>query len=226
MTYSTCVSVAEQTPARMIRTLRRALAGSDFAELRLDFLPPHEIPAALELAKRHLRRTVCTVRAGSEGGVFTGTERERRRIIRLAAEYGPMLLDIEYDTIRKDAALLRYVRRTGTDVLVSWHDLGGTPSPGRLRRRLSLMRRFSRHVKIVTRARRAADASYVLSLYADAKKTDLVAFAMGTHGRISRILCLYLGSPFTYVSLGRPVAPGQFSLAEIKKITGARQASA
>jgi len=29
-------------------------------------------------------------------------------------------------------------------------------------------------------------------------------------------LCLYLGSPFTYVSLGKAIAPGQFSLNEMK----------
>ena len=41
---------------------------------------------------------------------------------------------------------------------------------------------------------------------------------MGEEGRISRILCLHLGSPYTYVSLGKAVAPGQFSVDEIKKI--------
>ncbi|HXV51339.1 MAG TPA: type I 3-dehydroquinate dehydratase [Nitrosopumilaceae archaeon] len=35
---------------------------------------------------------------------------------------------------------------------------------------------------------------------------------------MSRILCLFLGSPYTYVSLGKPIAPGQFSLDEIKSI--------
>ena len=49
-------------------------------------------------------------------------------------------------------------------------------------------------------------------------KLNLIAFAMGDYGRMSRIICLYLGSPFTYVSLGKPVAPGQFSLEQIKKI--------
>jgi len=43
---------------------------------------------------------------------------------------------------------------------------------------------------------------------------------MGDFGRISRILCLYLGSPFTYVSLGKAIAPGQFSLTEVKSIVG------
>ena len=41
---------------------------------------------------------------------------------------------------------------------------------------------------------------------------------MGDAGRISRILCMHLGSPFTYVSPGRPVAPGQFSLEEVKRL--------
>jgi len=41
---------------------------------------------------------------------------------------------------------------------------------------------------------------------------------MGDAGKISRILCLYLGSPYTYVSLGKAVAPGQFSVDEVNKI--------
>jgi len=71
----------------------------------------------------------------------------------------------------------------------------------------------------VTSAKKVTDASYVLSIYARAQGIKLIAFAMGDEGRISRILCLYLGSPFTYVSLGKAVAPGQFSLKEIRKIT-------
>ena len=39
---------------------------------------------------------------------------------------------------------------------------------------------------------------------------------MGEEARFSRILCLHLGSPFTYVSLGKAVAPGQFSLNDMK----------
>ena len=39
---------------------------------------------------------------------------------------------------------------------------------------------------------------------------------MGEQASFSRILCLYLGSPFTYVSLGKAIAPGQFSLNEMK----------
>jgi len=82
----------------------------------------------------------------------------------------------------------------------------------------NLMKRFSKNVKIVTTAKSTNDSSLVLSLYHEAKPVNLIAFSMGDYGRISRILCLLLGSPFTYVSLGKAVAPGQFSLSEMKSI--------
>jgi len=66
-------------------------------------------------------------------------------------------------------------------------------------------------------AKSVSDASYVLSLYNN-NKVKLIAFSMGNYGRISRILCLFLGSPYTYASLGKPVAPGQFSVDEVKSI--------
>lgn len=220
MKLKTCVSIAEKTPKKMSQVLKKALEKSDYAELRLDYLIPSQVPEALELAKKHLNKTVCTLRPKSEGGKFSGTQKERISILKLIAEYDPYLLDIEFNTIRKNTSLYRYIKKTKTNILVSWHDFEKTPNVNFLLKRLKEMRRFSQYVKIVTSAKKATDASYVLSLYAQSKQTRLVAFAMGDHGRISRILCLYLGSPFTYVSMGKAVAPGQFSLKEIKKITG------
>ena len=220
MKFKTCVSIAEKTPKKLSQVLKKALKESDFAELRFDFLTPSQVPEALELTKKELKRTVCTLRPKSEGGKFLGTERERISILKLIAEYNPYLLDIEYNTIRKNKELGKYIKKTKTDVLVSWHDFEKTPSVDALLKRLNDMKKFSKFVKIVTSAKKATDASYVLSLYARAKGIKLITFAMGDHGRISRILCLYLGSPFTYVSLGKAVAPVQFSLKEIKKIIG------
>ena len=102
------------------------------------------------------------------------------------------------------------------------------------------------YVKIVTTATGAADPARVLSLYGAARRLGrgsgagaagragegggggkgrrrpwLVAFAMGEMGRMSRVLCLYLGSPYTYVSLGgAAVAPGQPELGDVLAITG------
>ena len=80
------------------------------------------------------------------------------------------------------------------------------------------MSKFSNNIKIVTTAKTTDDSTRVLQLYGKKGKINLIAFSMGDAGRISRILSLYLGSPYTYVSLGKPVAPGQFSVDEVKKI--------
>lgn len=219
MKYKTCVSIAEKTPKKLAQILKKALKESDFAEIRFDFLKPSQIPEALELTKKDLNKTVCTLRPKSEGGKFSGSEKERVSILKLIAEYNPHLLDVEFNTLRKNPALKKYITKTKTTILVSWHDFKKTPNVEFLLKRLNEMKKFSNYVKIVTSAKKVTDASYVLSIYARAQGIKLIAFAMGDEGRISRILCLYLGSPFTYVSLGKAVAPGQFSLKEIRKIT-------
>jgi len=218
MTYKTCVTIAEKTPKKFDSILKKALKKSDYAELRFDFLKPIQIPDALELVKKKLRRCVCTLRPSSEGGKFQGNEKERISILKLIAEYHPFLLDIEFNTLRKNKTLHNYVKKTKTDILVSWHDFKKTPSIPALKNMNKQMIKFSKFVKIVTNAKTINDSSNILSLYSDSTNTNLIAFAMGDNGRMTRILCLYLGSPFTYVSLGKPIAPGQFSLEQIKKI--------
>ena len=224
MKYKTCVSIAERTPARVSRAVDAALKKSDLVEVRFDFLKVEDIPRALELVKRDLGRTVCTVRPKREGGMFQGDEKERAAIIKLIAEYNPHLLDIEFDTIRKSPELAAFLKSAKTRLLVSWHDLKRTPKSADLEERMKRMARFSRCLKIVGTARSADDSTRMLELYdKKGRNTTLISFAMGDPGRFSRILCLYLGSPHTYVSLVKPVAPGQFSLEEVKRITSIKK---
>ena len=218
MTFKTCVTIAEKTPKKFHLVLKKALKKSDYAELRFDFLKPIQVPDVLELVKKDLKKCVCTLRPPSEGGKFQGNEKERISILKLIAEYHPFLLDIEFNTLRKNKEFHNYVKRTKTNILVSWHDFKKTPNESSLKKMRKDMAKFSKFVKIVTSAKTINDSSKVLSLYNNSSKTNLIAFAMGDYGRMSRILCLYLGSPFTYVSLGKPIAPGQFSLEQVKKI--------
>ena len=218
MTYRTCVSIAEDTPKKLERVIKKALKKSDLLELRLDFLDPLQVPDALAIAKRHMKNSVCTLRPKSEGGRFSGSEKERLSILKLVAEYDPFLLDVEFSTLKKNKHLADYLASARTNVLVSWHDFEKTPAERILKRRLAEMSRLSNNVKIVTTANSLEDSARVLELYKNLNKTNLIAFSMGDKGRTSRILCLYLGSPYTYVSLGKPVAPGQFSVDELKKL--------
>ena len=148
---------------------------------------------------------------------MSGSEKNRISIIKLIAEYNPFLLDIELNTLTKNKNLRLYLKNTGTDMLVSWHNFKQTPGISVLKKKLAQMKKFSNNIKIVTMAKSINDATQVLSLYKN-NDTELIAFSMGNYGRVSRILCLFLGSPYTYVSLGKPVAPGQFSVDEVKSI--------
>ena len=219
MKYTTCVSIGEKNPKKLENILKKALSKSDFAEIRFDYLKKSVIPKVLEDIKNNLSRCVCTLRPRSEGGLFIGKETERRSILRLIAEYNPFLLDVEFNTIQKDKKLALYLKRTKCKLLISWHDFKKTPSNSQLRTKFNKMRKFSDVIKIVTVAKNVSDASRLLSIYSIKSKTKKIAFCMGEQGKFSRVLCLHLGSPFTYVSLGKAIAPGQFSVDEIKSLS-------
>lgn len=219
MKYKTCVSIAEETPNKIKQILKTALTKSDFVEVRFDFLKTEQVPEALEIIKKDLKRIVCTLRPKTEGGKFKGNEKERIAILKLIAEYSPYLLDVEFNTLKKNPSLVKYLKKANTKLLVSWHDFKKTPSITELKKKMNQMSKFSSNVKIVCTAKSTDDSTRMLELYSKKRKNNLISFAMGDLGRISRILCLYLGSPYTYVSLGKAVAPGQFSVDEIKKIT-------
>lgn len=223
MKYKTCVSIAETTPDRTKKTLKIALLKSDYVEIRFDFLRKEQVPETLEMIKKDLNRIVCTLRPKTEGGKFSGNEKERVAILKLIAEYNPFLLDVEFNTLKKNSDLRKYLKSTKTKLLVSWHDFKKTPKSTELKKKINQMSKFSSNVKIVSTAKSTDDSTRMLELYSKKGKNNLISFAMGDLGRISRILCLYLGSPYTYVSLGKAVAPGQFSVDEVKKITNLKK---
>ena len=218
MKYKTCISIAESSPNKIKIKLKVALKKSDYVEVRLDFLKKEQIPKALEIIKKDLNKIVCTLRPKTEGGRFEGNEKERISIIKLISEYNPYLLDIEYNTLKKNKELVKYLKSTKTKLLVSWHDFKKTPKNTELQNKIKQMSKFSSNVKIVSTAKSTDDSTRMLGLYNKRGKNNLISFAMGDLGKISRILCLYLGSPYTYVSLGKAVAPGQFSVDEVNKI--------
>ena len=110
MKYKTCVSIGEISPKKIKPTLKMALRKSDYVEIRFDFLKAEQIPQVLESVKKDLNRIVCTLRPKSEGGKFTGNEKERISILKLIAEYNPFLLDVEFNTMKKNSHLVKYLK--------------------------------------------------------------------------------------------------------------------
>ena len=217
MNYTTCVSVAAGSPKEMLRDMDLALKGSRYVELRLDCLDAHAVEPFLESVSDRLNRAVLTLRSPREGGRFADTEDERIRLLEAASTYGPFLLDVEYNTLMNNPGLRGSLK---TDLLVSWHDLKWSASAARLRRRMVDMGEYSNWIKMVVTVEAGRGAAAILSLYAYRGKTNLVAFAMGDEGRFSRLCSMHLGCPFMYVSLGEPVAPGQYSLEEVRRLSG------
>jgi 3-dehydroquinate dehydratase-1 len=193
--------------------------GADYVEIRFDFLKVSDIEQAIRIADSIKSRAIFTLRSIHEAGHFEGSENERIELLRRLSMAEPMLLDVEYLTIKDNDDLADFLINQHTPILISWHDFECTPPNNRLQAILGDMRIYSNYAKIVTTARDMNDAFRVLDLYDGIAGLELIAFAMGEAGVISRILCAIAGNaPFTYASINRHTAPGQIDLRRMKEL--------
>lgn len=215
-----CVSIAAENLEQLETNLSEALgSGAEFLEIRFDYLSSSDLDQALRRVDRIKSRSIYTLRDEKESGKFRGDFEERLFWLTRLADARPMLLDIEYNTLKANHNLLRYLEKNNSSLLVSWHNTEYTPNLKELRGLLSDMKQFSKFVKIVTMAKSIEDSIFILDLYKDANDSRLIAFAMGEKGILSRVLCgLYKNTPFTYASLGTEIAPGQLSVYQMRKL--------
>ncbi|MDR0567320.1 MAG: type I 3-dehydroquinate dehydratase [Prevotellaceae bacterium] len=185
---------------------------SAMVELRLDLMQ-----LDLEQVGQLLRYpapAVATCRRGKLG------DAERLQQLQFAVRHGAAYVDVEVeadDAYRSE--LVELAKRCGCKVIVSYHNFEQTPGAPEMRRVVADCRSMGADVvKLVTTARSANDCARVLSLYEG--EENLVAFAMGSAGRITRVACLYLGAPFTYASPepGMEAAPGQMAAERMSAI--------
>jgi 3-dehydroquinate dehydratase I len=215
-----CVSIGPEDAKSIEKEADRAFQlGADYVEIRFDFLNPDLLPAALNAAKDIRDRTVFTLRAKSEGGMFSGSEENRLHWLYRLVELEPMLIDVELDTLKKNDELADFLEKKKSPLLVSWHDFEKTPPCDYIADVLSEMRTYSNYVKIVTTAHNIEDSLRLLELYETAIGLSPIFFAMGDAGVISRLLCNIIGNaPFTYASLEKNIAPGQLTVQQMKKL--------
>lgn len=193
--------------------------GTDYVEIRFDFLRPEQLQAAIDSAKGIKSRAVFTLRSKDQGGKFVGSEQDRVKWLYKLAEQKPMLLDVELDTLQQNDELADFLERQKTPVLVSWHDFQKTPPKDKIADILSEMRIYSNNVKIVTTANSIEDSLRLLDMYETAIGLNPIFFAMGEAGVISRVLCTVIGNaPFTYASLEKAIAPGQLTVRQMRRL--------
>ena len=215
-----CASIGTNNVGDLDRQIRKAFSmGADYIEIRFDFLKSSDIEQAIRIAKLTKSKAVFTLRSTQEAGRFEGNEDERIELLKHLSMARPMLLDVEYLTIRDNSDLVDFLASQPTPILISWHDFKCTPPNNQLQDILNGIKIFGKYAKIVTTARDTHDAFRVLELYESVTGLELIAFAMGEFGIVSRILCTMAGNaPFTYAALNGHIAPGQLDLTYMRRL--------
>ena len=215
-----CVSITASAPEDLKKQIKRAFSyGADFVEIRFDFLMPADMRESLKIVKSIRNKAVFTLRSVQQNGKFTGTNEERIFWLKQLSLLQPMLLDVELHTLRDNDELVDFFTEQKTRILVSWHDFEKTPTNNNLIDLLGEMRIYSNYVKVATTARNVQDCIRILDLYDVTTELNLIAFAMGELGILSRILCtIYGNAPFTYAALEEAFVPGQLTVQQMRKL--------
>jgi 3-dehydroquinate dehydratase-1 len=215
-----CVSIANEKLKTLYEQINRAFDfGADYVEIRFDFFKLDELEQAMSIAEPFRKKAVFTLRSPREQGRFKWPRPFRIAWLKRLAAVKPMLLDVELQTLKDNCDLLEYLRDEHANLLVSWHDFKATPPYKELSCKLEQMGRYSKYIKIITTAKNVQDTLRILDLYDEANGLNLIAFAMGEVGTLSRILCPIAGNaPFTYATLEKAIAPGQLTLEQMRKL--------
>lgn len=190
---------------------------TDFFEVRIDLIGR----GWQKLAKSLTKPWIATNRPQQEGGHWKGDEESRIKELYKAGKIGASIIDIELRT-KGLAEIVKLIKRHSR-CMISIHDFSKTPTLPQLVKTVEKQLQSSADIcKVVTTAVKMDDNMTVLSLIRHFSANEMVSFAMGKEGRLSRILCPMVGGAFSYASLkaGSESATGQLSVGELSKIYG------
>lgn len=179
--------------------------GSDLIEVRLDHLGTDEIPTAIEAAGRP---TVAACRRADDGGEVPLDEATRRERLLAAVDAGAALVDVEHDAAFWDEVHERALA-TGAHVIVSDHDLDGTPRPERGLERLETMAEGADVVKLATKVEDPIDVEHLFEIAKRAPTLGTPFTVMGVGDAAVRAAAGPLGMALVYTSPGSATVPGQ-----------------
>ncbi|HFV2718078.1 TPA: type I 3-dehydroquinate dehydratase [Streptococcus pneumoniae] len=193
---------------------------ADIIEWRADYLPKEAIlqvaPAIFE--KFAGRELVFTLRTRSEGGEIDLSTEEYIHLIKEVAQfYQPDYIDFEYYSY-KDVfeEMLDF-----PNLVLSYHNFQETPeNMMEILSELTILN--PKLVKVAVMAHTEQDVLDLMN-YTRGFKTlnpeqEYVTISMGKVGKVSRITADVTGSSWSFASLDEVSAPGQISLASMKKI--------
>lgn len=219
-----CVPLPIERLSDLSSLIRRAQdAGADFIEVRLDFLQ-EDILGQMNVLEKEIADAsvplIATNREHRQGGKKVQEEKKRVEILIKAAEIGFEYVDVELSTRDLKQAINRIVN-LGSKPVISYHNFKNTPSEVEMEKIVKSQIEAGASVcKLVTTANTIEDGiRCLLFTYKMSRVTDIVCFAMGRQGTISRILSPIFGALFTFSSLeqGLETGSGQTSIFELKE---------
>ncbi|HET0834560.1 TPA: type I 3-dehydroquinate dehydratase [Streptococcus pneumoniae] len=193
---------------------------ADIIEWRADYLPKEAIlqvaPAIFE--KFAGRELVFTLRTRSEGGEIDLSPEEYIHLIKEVAQfYQPDYIDFEYYSYKDVFEEMLDL----PNLVLSYHNFQETPeNMMEILSELTILN--PKLVKVAVMAHTEQDVLDLMN-YTRGFKTlnpeqEYVTISMGKVGKVSRITADVTGSSWSFASLDEVSAPGQISLASMKKI--------
>lgn len=218
-----CVSLSPESNEDALAKMREAFQLADVVELRIDGIRDVDLKRLLAGERK---KVLVTNRCHEEGGLFPGSEKDRVALLQQAVELGADYIDVELRTspdLRRNIVAAIDNGKRKTRLILSWHDMSGTPSERVLRNKVDQgCGEGADIVKVVPYARTDADNLKILNLLVHSQKRgrEIIAFCMGPKGRLSRAIAPFWGSRISYVALSTAemTAPGQLTAAEMQHL--------
>jgi len=171
--------------------------------------------------------TILTLRSFTEGGCLQIQEDVRIDLLKLIIKAQPTYVDLEL-SIKKNKLkqLLNIAKENSVGTILSYHNFKETPS---YQDALGLVNDYYKMLtnnsdtdkqilnnsmfKFIFKANTFQDNLVPLKLCKKfQKQLPIISFCMGNLGIFSRLMCIKISSPFTYVSLYERTAQGQIDI--------------
>lgn len=214
---------------------RLAASDADVAEWRLDYLlaarrePLDTFDAELPALLAGLRQTlgtiplVVTLRSRTEGGQLQLSDTDYHRVLQAVLATGHAdAVDVEFSRGPVLTEIGHVARQVGWPLIVSRHDIAGTPPVGEIVAGLREMVDAGGQVaKFAVTAHEPSDVLTLLAATLEAHRSlsqPIITMAMGDIGLPSRLCGQVFGSAMTFGALHTPSASGQVDVAELRHI--------
>jgi 3-dehydroquinate dehydratase-1 len=190
----------------------------DIVEFRLDSLAQHLSPALAALQNCPLP-TIATARHPDEGGENNLSLASRIDLLHAALPYSSVL-DIEIRTLAEAQSLVTEAHRHDICILGSFHDFDKTPSETELQKQAQTAIDLGANaLKFAARLHSIDDLFRLIRTLETMRPTiPISVMGMGPMGKISRLLAAQCGSFLNYGFLLQSNAPGQWPVAELKRL--------